>query len=339
MPHFSALTATLPQLPEWAPLAPNTPFAVVTALAFDGAGSKLHKSIVPIPDTTALPVVANVVANKVYDLASRPCLSMAIVWVAPRLDNGQVSQISTHIEEALSQNGVSFDGSYRAESINHGKAVRSLDGAPVGHCGKNWTNTVETRWSMHDLLLLPTSVTSTQAAQAHKVAESVYHAPKSRECSENKPLPPAVADCYATYMDILNDLDTQPCTRDVIEYLLAAPERIHCAAEVCKYAQMRDVALAPLFDKEFSERQVAFWSACASLFTGNMRANAYAALTIHALVNEDTTMAIRAMRLAYCANEANSLTGLLVTAMAGGIAPLALANIKSATDDLLAQSE
>ena len=303
MPHFSALAETLPQLPEWAPLAPNAPFAVVTALAFDGAGTKLHKGIVSIPDTTAFPVAANAVANKVYDLASRPCLSMAIVWVAPRLDNGQVSQISTHIEEALSQNGVSFDGSYRAESINHGKAVRSLDGAPVGHCGKNWTSTVETRWSMHDLLLLPTKITSAQAERAHKAAESVYHAPKSRECSENKPLPPAVADCYATYMDILNDLDTQPCVSDVIEYLLAAPERIRCAAEICKYEQMCLAALELMPYTDYLERQLAFWSACVSLFTGNMRANAYNALGVIAYYIEDMELVNRARQLADSANE------------------------------------
>ena len=337
MSRLSPLATLLPQLPEMGPLEPNTTYLISAGFFFDGTGAKLHTDIVPA-STTALSDLAS------NDKSPQLCLSMVLIFVFPNISGSASSESRSDIESFCRSleaplYDTNVEGCYYVESIDYGAAVWSSHGEIVGHCGKDLEKSVETKWSMHDLLLLPTKITSAQAERAHKVAESVYHAPKSRECSENKPLPPAVADCYATYMDILNDLDTQPCTRDVIEYLLAAPERIHCAAEVCKYAQMRDVALAPLFDKEFSERQVAFWSACASLFTGNMRANAYAALTIHALVNEDTTMAIRAMRLAYCANEANSLTGLLVTAMAGGIAPLALASIKSATDDLLAQSE
>lgn len=339
MSNFSAITATLPRLPKWAHIMEGQPRAIVTALALDGSATALHKGIAPVADISLFPHMFDTVIEQVGKMASRPCISMAVVWVVPDSYREAIVPLTELLEESLFQIGVGFDGSYFADSLSQGTAVEGFDGDTMGHCGSNRSCKAETRWDMHDLLLLPSTATSEEMEQVQAIADTVNIAPSERDCHLDKPLPKAVVDCYTTYMDILNGLDSQPCTEEVIEYLLAKPERTRCAVEVCKYVQMRDVALAPLFDEDFNERQLAFWSACASLFTGNMRANAYAALTVKAIVNEDMDMATRAMRLSYCSDKDNSLTGLLAIAITNDIAPKAVKSLKDATNDLVAKAK
>ncbi|WP_288817976.1 hypothetical protein [uncultured Corynebacterium sp.] len=301
MSRLSPLATLLPQLPEMGPLEPNTTYLISAGFFFDGTGAKLRTDIVPASTTAFSDLASNDKSPQLY-------LSMVLIFVFPNISGStspesrsDIESFCRSLEAPLYDSNV--EGCYYVESIDYGAAVWSSSGEIVGHCGKGLEKSVETRWSMHDLLLLPTKITSAQAERAREAAESVYHAPESRQCSENKPLPPAVADCYATYMDILNDLDTQPCVSDVIEYLLAAPERIRCAAEICKYEQMCLAALELMPYTDYLERQLAFWSACVSLFTGNMRANAYNALGVIAYYIEDMELVNRARQLADSANE------------------------------------
>ncbi|TXS81796.1 hypothetical protein CHU70_11050 (plasmid) [Corynebacterium sp. LK10] len=300
MSRLSPLATLLPQLPEMGPLEPNTTYLISAGVFFDGTGAKLHTDIVPASTTAFSDLTSNDKSPQLY-------LSMVLIFVFPNISDSTSSESRSDIEsfcrslEGLLYNA-NVEGCYYVESIDYGAAVWSSSGEIVGHCGKDLEKSVETKWSMHDLLLLPTKITSAQAERAREAAESVYHAPESLS-SPGQYRPPAIANCFSTYVNILDAIDTQPCVSDMIEHLLAAPEHIRCAAEICKYEQMRLTALELMSHTDYRERQLAFWSACVSLFTGNMRANAYNALGVIAYFIEDMELANRAKELADSAKE------------------------------------
>ncbi|MDK7145182.1 hypothetical protein QP419_05135 [Corynebacterium amycolatum] len=300
MSRLSPLATLLPQLPEMGSLEPNTIYLISARFSVDGTGVKLHTDIVPASTTALSDLASN---DKSPDL----CLSRVLIVVFPYISDSASSKSRLDIESfCRSLEGSRYDanveGCYYVESIDYGAAVWSSYGEIVGHCGKGLEKSVEAKWRLHDLLLLPTKITSAQAERAREAAESVYHTPESLGSPGQCRLP-TIANCFSTYVDILDAIDAQPRVSDVIEYLLAVPERIRCAAEICKYEQMHFAALELMFYTDYLERQLAFWSACVSLFTGNMRANAYDGLGVIAYYIEDMELVNRARQLADCAKE------------------------------------
>lgn len=333
MSNLTAITTALPHLPTITATAQTDPAAIVVALSMSGYSTQLHKRIITDDDLFS---AARKVVEAIGTMVARPCVNIAVVWNTAITATDTMNGVSNALKGATQGVGVNFEGSFFAHSFTDGNTVYDASGAAIGTCGQACDYTTNGPWELHDLLLAPRELTGAQKQCTQETVANTHVSPAQRAYSPTKTAPKFISNLHADYHRLLDDLKAHPCVDDAIDYLTSTPTNLQLAAQVCKYSKLRDVALAALFEPENREEQATFWTACASLFDGNLRANAYAVLAVQALTVGDTDMASRALRLGFAAEATNSLTVLLIKVMSMSGAEQAVEYIREASKEITA---